>query len=565
MYTVYFGLREAPFSITPDPRYLYMSERHQEALAHLLHGSAEGGSVVQLTGEAGTGKTTLCRCFLEQLPPQVDVALILNPRLTARELLATVCDELDITSPAGTTSLKELVDALYRYLLDAHARGRRTVLIIDEAQNLAPDVLEQIRLLTNLETAREKLLQVILIGQPELIGLLDRRKLRQFAQRVTARYHLLPLSLPETRAYTRHRLEVAGQTRAMFTEGAIRHVYRFSKGIPRLINVICDRALLGAYARDRHHVDAATARRAALEVFGRTQKPRRRALVALAALGVLGTALAGAWVAPGAGLWLRGPSKLAALLPDAPAPAPASITAALPPAEPRGVGGSPVTDLAASAPSPQLAPVRLANVLLDPAVHTDKQSAFASLFSLWGLNTEGLPGGLWCGREQRGGVQCLFRMGTWKKLRRFNLPAVIELVTPSGDRHYTTVTALGAESATLNFGGQEFTSSLSEIDVLWDGTFIVLWKPPPLASIPIQPGAHGRDVRWLRQQLAALHGRSLPGGNPDVYDDALWARVVAFQRSRSLVADGVVGEETLAQLSLALGESGIPSLSDPTR
>src|SRR5919201_4829908 len=236
MYASYFGLKEAPFSITPDPRYLYMSERHREALAHLLYGIGEGGGFVQLTGEVGTGKTTLCRCLLEQVPPHVDVALILNPRLTALELLGAVCDELRIPYPVDTTSTKTLVDLLYRYLLDAHGRGRRTVLIIDEAQDLSIDVLEQVRLLTNLETTREKLLQIILIGQPELITLLEREDLRQLAQRITARYHLEPFDAADTRAYIRHRLQIAGRTRGLFTEAAMRTVHAASRGIPRLIN-----------------------------------------------------------------------------------------------------------------------------------------------------------------------------------------------------------------------------------------------------------------------------------------------------------------------------------------
>src|SRR5919201_4070009 len=236
MYLGHFGLKEPPFSITPDPRYLYMTERHREALAHLLYGIGQGGGFVQLTGEVGTGKTTLCRCLLEQVPPEVDVALLFNPKLTSFELLAAVCDELRIPYPEGTTSLKVLVDALYRHLLDAHARGRRTVLIVDEAQDLSAEVLEQIRLLTNLETTREKLLQIILIGQPELITLLEREDLRQLAQRITARYHLEPFAADETRAYIRHRLQIAGRTRGLFTEAAMRTVHAASRGIPRLIN-----------------------------------------------------------------------------------------------------------------------------------------------------------------------------------------------------------------------------------------------------------------------------------------------------------------------------------------
>ena len=297
MYVSHFGLVEAPFALTPDPRYLYMSEPHREALAHLLYGIQAGGGFVQLTGEVGTGKTTICRCLVDQLPPQVDLALILNPRLTDSELLAAICDELRVAYPARTGSLKLLTDALHRHLLEAHARGRRTVVILDEAQDLPVDVLEQVRLLTNLETAREKLLQIILIGQPELARMLARPKLRQLAQRITARYHLEPLSRADTKNYVQHRLQVAGRDASVFTRPALGSVYRVSRGVPRVINAVCDRALLGAYAAGRARVDARTARRAAREVLGWPAAGRRWAPVAWASAVVLVAAIIGsAWV-----------------------------------------------------------------------------------------------------------------------------------------------------------------------------------------------------------------------------------------------------------------------------
>ncbi|MDF1614641.1 ExeA family protein [Desulfurivibrio dismutans] len=275
MYKNHFGLNYKPFSITPDPRFLYLSARHREALAHLLYGVSEGGGFVLLTGEVGTGKTTLCRSLLEQLPPQVDLALILNPRLDAVELVAAVCDELQISYPPGCTSLRTLVGALNDHLLQSHATGRRTVLVIDEAQNLSPEVLEQVRLLTNLETSESKLLEITLLGQPELREILARPELRQLAQRITARYHLNPLNLEETVAYVRHRLRVAGVSRPLFTRGALKALARLSGGIPRLINVICDRALLGAYVEERNEVDAAILRRAAREIQNEDNLPQR--------------------------------------------------------------------------------------------------------------------------------------------------------------------------------------------------------------------------------------------------------------------------------------------------
>jgi len=296
MYTAHFGLTAEPFSISPDPRYLYMSERHRDSLAHLLYGVHRPGGFVQLTGEVGTGKTTLCRCLLEQLPPEVDVAMILNPRVTVTEFLASVCDELRIPRTGEPWSVKLLVDALHRHLLDAHARGRRTVLIVDEAQQLPSGVLEQIRLLTNLETSTQKLLQIILIGQPELTNMLNQKNLRQLNQRITARFHLVPLGKRDTRAYIRHRLRVAGGDSALFTPAAIRMVHGLSGGIPRVINILCDRAMLAAYVREARRVTPSMVRRAARDVRGTTRRwwaPWTLAWrVALAAVGAI--ALSGA-------------------------------------------------------------------------------------------------------------------------------------------------------------------------------------------------------------------------------------------------------------------------------
>ena len=267
MYQSYFGLAEEPFSIAPDPRYLYMSQRHQEALAHLLYGVNAGGGFVLLTGEVGAGKTTVCRCFLEQIPASCDVAYIFNPKLTVAELLSTICAEFGIACPPGNTSIKVYIDCINTYLLDAHAKGRHTVLIIDEAQNLSADVLEQLRLLTNLETNQRKLLQIILLGQPELAAMLAQPELRQLAQRVIARYHLGPLDRHEVAAYVLHRLEVAGAQRQLFPAALMGSLYRLSRGIPRIINVLCDRALLGAYSQSKERVDRATLKQAAYEVF----------------------------------------------------------------------------------------------------------------------------------------------------------------------------------------------------------------------------------------------------------------------------------------------------------
>lgn len=273
VYKEYFGLKDLPFSIAPDPNYLYMSEKHCEALAHLVFGIKSEGAFILLTGEVGAGKTTICRCMLDQLPENCDTAFIVNPRLTDVELLATICEEIGVTYPEGASSIKIFVDLINKRLLESHASGRRTLLIIDEAQNLSPEALEQLRLLTNLETNRSKLLQIALIGQPELRDILGRNELRQLSQRITARFHLEPLSQKETADYIRHRLAIAGTQHRLFPSPVIKRLFRVSKGVPRIINLICDRALLGVYAQGKDTVDKKTVDRAAAEVLGQIRPP----------------------------------------------------------------------------------------------------------------------------------------------------------------------------------------------------------------------------------------------------------------------------------------------------
>jgi general secretion pathway protein A len=439
--------------LAPDPRYLYLSDAHREALAHLLYGIGEGGSFVLLTGEVGTGKTTVCRALLEQLPADVDIAMIFNPRLTSVELLAAVCDELRVAYPSSTTSLKVLVDALSQALLDAHAKGRRTVLIIDEAHNLSARVLEEVRLLTNLETTTQKLLQVILIGQPELAELLSRRNLCQLSQRVTARYHLRPFSQEESQRYVQHRMEIAGQRQPIFSKQAMRAAHRLSRGIPRLLNTICDRALLGAYATGQTRVKAAVVRRAAKEVFGMRRNWRwigataAAVLLAVVASTIVLDAMGGlrslgAWVLASAGR----PSS-----PPVEAPAPAPVV------EER-----------------KLAEPTLAAILSDPSVVADRVSAFVNLYALWGLDAKGMNAERGCDPGRAVGLRCLSRTGTWTVLRRLNLPAILELTTSEGRKHHVILAGLDGDRATLEIGERRITLPSEEVERFWDGPFTML-------------------------------------------------------------------------------------------
>jgi general secretion pathway protein A len=308
MYKKFFGLKREPFSIAPDPHYLFMSDRHREALAHLLYGVRGGGGFVLLTGEIGAGKTTVCRCFLEQVPRRTNVAYIFNPRQTAEELLESICEDFRIPreiDPARVPSARDHVAALNEYLLRSHGVGQNNVLIIDEAQSLSAEVLEQLRLLTNLETNERKLLQIMLIGQPELREMLARPELEQLAQRVIARYHLDALTPRETAQYIQHRLSVSGLSGALpFDDASVQRIHALSCGVPRRINLLCDRALLGAYARGKPQVDVATVDKAATEVTG--EMPRRRRWGAAGTVRVRIAAALGLGVIAGAALFAAG-------------------------------------------------------------------------------------------------------------------------------------------------------------------------------------------------------------------------------------------------------------------
>jgi general secretion pathway protein A len=527
MYTSFFGLTEKPFAITPDPRYLYLSGRHAEALAHLLYGIEDAGGFVQLTGEIGTGKTTMVRSLLGQVPAHAEVALILNPRVTPLEFLQAICDELHlVVNESQRTSVKALVDVLNEHLLAAHAQGRRVVIVVDEAQQLSIDVLEQVRLLTNLETATQKLLQIILVGQPELRELVARPELRQLAQRITGRYHLDPLPGDETAAYVRHRLRVAGATNEIFTPGALREAHRLSQGIPRIINVIADRALLGAYTKDVHRVTGSLVRRAASEVYDR---PLSAGWVwwATGAAAVIGCALLGL------GLWqaLKGP-------PAAPIAARAPIQAAP----------------AAPAPRPSLD-----SFLTAHAADTGTDQAFATLFGLWKASvaaSEGRP----CEQATTQGLECFAEKGTLAQLRQLNRPAVITLVGTDGAERQVVLTALDDQRARLLAGQEHFDAELGELSREWFGDFLILWRPPVPLARPLKLGMRGDSVRWLRQSLAQASGEQESHAS-DVYDGDLEKRVEDFQRQHRLTVDGIAGVQTLVMLDAIAGAPGAPTLT----
>ncbi len=561
MYTAFFGLSEKPFAITPDPRYLFLSGRHADALAHLIYGINEAGGFIQLTGEVGTGKTTTIRSLLARAPKDAEIALILNPRLSASEFLRSLCEELGLgTDESADGSTKDLVDVLNRYLLRAHAQGRRVVLIVDEAQNLEPEVLEQIRLLTNLETETQKLLQIILIGQPELRQLLAREDLRQLAQRVTGRYHLDPLSREETAAYVRHRLRVAGATSDIFTGPALREVFRVSRGIPRVINIVCDRALLGAYTQDMHEVPAVLVRRAGAEVFGReiTAEWLPWVLGGLASVlllasavlylnssghgrpamaGVVGAAgpAAGSVAADATGQ--RGVVR-GVIVPAAPVLAPNSVNG--------GVSTAPVAD-------------SLATLLQHHHGKVDIDSAFVTLFGLWHATYQS-GGADGCTQARGQGLQCFAQRGALAQLRLFNRPAILLLNDSAGNPYEVVLRSLDDSSMQLQFGDQLSSVGIADLSRYWFGDFVLLWNPGATEARNLNVGMHGERVRHLRQQLQRWRGAADIDSTSDQYDQSMVHLVEAFQRASLLNVDGVAGVETQVALDAALAVPGSPVL-----
>ena len=527
MYNALFGLTHEPFSIAPDPRFLYMSERHREALAHLLYGVQGGGGFVLLTGAVGAGKTTVCRCFFEQKPPTCDLAYIFNPKLSVPELLATVCEEFGIAVPAGG-SVKDYVDPLNRHLLASHAAGRTSVLIIDEAQNLSSDVLEQLRLLTNLETDTRKLLQIILIGQPELRERLAEPGMEQVAQRVIARYHLEALAEPESALYVRHRLSVAGLRGALpFDERALRRVHRHARGVPRRVNLLCDRALLAAYARGRTGVDAAMVDAAAREVFDDRAAPRTGRRV-VAAVGVASLLVgAGWWFTQhpgGAGDGATAAARAASSAPDLAASSAAAASAAAAVA-PRLLDG------AASAPGTAWPVLDVAG-LAARGGWPDEAAAWRALASAWQVvPADGDP----CTVLASSGLACFRGPATLPLIRQLDRPGWIWMRSASGPDVSALLVGLGERQALLQLPDGAAAVSFAVLASRWTGEFATLFRPLP---------AEGASA-WIEARLIAEQAGTLPADTP------LRTRIEAFQRAQGLRVDGLVGPLTVMQLNRA--------------
>ena len=542
MYLPFFGLKQTPFSIAPDPHYLFMSERHREALAHLLYGVSGGGGFVLLTGEIGAGKTTVCRCFLDQMPADCNVAYIFNPKLSAIELLQTVCDEFRVPVPPGAATVKDFVDPLNSFLLAQHAAGRNNLLIVDEAQNLSAEVLEQLRLLTNLETSERKLLQVVLIGQPELRDMLARPELEQLAQRVIARYHLGALSEAETAQYVGHRLQVAGLAGPLpFDRAALRLVHRQSRGVPRRINLLCDRALLGAYARNQAQVTRAVVRQAAAEVFDTGEAGAGRG-----APWVLASLLLVAAGGVGAVLWMGGRATVvSSAAPSASASASASTSASASASASAAASASASTAASAPAPAASAPPPVFSLADWQPLA----AEAWPALAERWGLSVP--EGAEPCAAAISQGLQChRSSAGSLSLIRLLDRPVLLSLQRPGQAAAQALLLGLTDTHATLWLAGAPRRVELAELARAWRGEFVTLWRMPPGYAQRAEDATLLRD--WVAARLAPSEAASGPA--PDTTRE-LTRELQAFQARQGLQPDGRLGPITLMLLNRSAGVS----------
>ena len=562
MYLEHFRFVREPFSIAPDPGFLYLSEGHNEALAHLQYGLNHGGFVL-ITGEVGTGKTTLLRNLVRMTPENMDLAFILNPRLTAKELLETICEELAVIHDKNTTlSIKQYIDLLNQYLLRAHREGRSTVLVIDEAQNLSPAVLEQIRLLTNLETDERKLLRIILIGQPELDALLARTELRQLSQRITARYRLGPLGSAETSAYVAHRLATAGGNPRIFTPSAMRKLYRVTGGIPRLINVVADRALLGAYGLGTFEVTQRIVARAAVEVIPDRRNNSWLVITAASVLVVITLSLIGYWVAE------RRNTLPEPITRNAP-----SVIVQAEDVEPVEIPFSPDTTNSAVTnegadpqPGPAAEVTPRTRLVSRPAKSNEElqRAAYRQVFKTWALEYNPATNGLPCEFANLNGLSCTSQTGSLVDIENLDLPVVIELWDEKTEPYHAAVLGLEGARLTLGLDGVVVNATPKDLRDQWFGKFSYVWPRPPLVSGLLSEGDLHDGVVVLRDRLQTALGRPITSTIQNLFDAELAKALLEFQKREALIPDRVVGPQTWLRLASVTGSNTIPSLHEPT-
>ncbi|MFT7052813.1 MAG: general secretion pathway protein A [Psychromonas sp.] len=534
MYQDFFSLKEQPFSISPDPDFLFLSNRHQEAIAHLQYGVQGNGGFVLLTGEVGTGKTTVCRKLLQEISATTDVAFILNPALTDIELLATICDEFQIDYEKDKVSLKLLFDSLTAWMMNNHHQGRSAIVLIDEAQHLSFSVLEQLRLLTNIESNNKKPLQVILIGQTELQQKLKQPELRQLAQRISARYHLLPLTEQESIYYIQHRLNVAGASFPIFERQAVREVFRRSQGVPRLINLLCDRSLLCAYTQNTLKVTALMVKKSSDEMelapnqtfFKSTLKNSWR-FIALILLAVL-TAFQAPQLLSRFKEVQAQPAALSAL-----AAAPAELIVPIELEQPSAVAVVQENE----------SPDWFDNYESLDISNATFENALFNLYAVWGY--QGDPETVNCAQGKSVLLSCYSDNTSLKKLKQLNYPGVVKLERDNLESLHAVLYAINGTYQLL-IDGQVIEVSETWFNAYWSGELTVLWQAPFELQTNLKFGQQSEKIAWLVTQLNELQG--MPVESKNRFDLPLLQQVMGFQLVNGLKDDGIVGRQTLMPL-----------------
>ena len=549
MYLEFYGFREKPFNLTPDPRFVFLSKNHREAFAHLLYGINNRAGFIALTGEVGSGKTTVLRALLNQLDADhYRTALIFNPALSPPELLQNINREFGI--PAGTLDGPSLLEALNRFLLQQNAEGRTVVLVIDEAQDLEAAVLEQIRLISNLETDREKLIQIVLSGQPEFAQLLKKEEVRQLSQRITVRYHLQPMDFLDTGDYINHRLEVAGgRGGVIFSRWALKRIYRYSRGLPRLINAACDRMLLAGYARSTARISFRIAEAGIRDMKKDAAFPaRRRPLFIIPAVAMLAVFLA-------ASMYYKRPDLVDRF----------NVWQRVE-ATPKQSGATEEQTKKAPALSGEELSRAMAAELGKISESESARKAFNTLTGFWKappipdnghlLRLDSLE------REARTRELRLYNFsGNLGALLRLDYPAVLELILPDvPGRRFLSLVGMESDQLIIEppIAGRK-SLAFGELEKHWSGQGFLLWKDPLNLPAVIPPGAEGGSIRRLQELLreAGAYSRPLTG----IYNDDTVAAVKKFQSSWGIKPDGIVGGKTLMLLYRSIDRFEAPRLT----
>lgn len=579
MYNRFFGFKERPFKLVPNPAYLFLGKSHQEAMAHLVYAVDAGDGFVELTGEVGTGKTTLCRAFFENLDENTEVAYIFNPVVDPVELIKAINAEFKISSEADNT--KDLIDTLNSFLIEKNAQDKDVLLVIDEGQNLTSEVLEQIRLISNLETTQNKLLQIVLVGQPELSILLDSHSLRQLRQRITLSCRLQPLTYKETVSYIHHRVRIAsGEQVIMFSQDAIRRIYKYSRGIPRLINIACDRALLAAYGFDQKKVSAKTANIAVSELGNRGRNKRFdfKAKKQAAAVAVVACFFAAVVLVT---LYFYGILNRAGHVnvpDDKPGKNKAVSQFVLPPAptKPAPVEASPTkmppVDNVNSPKSAIHNEIGLETVVKDQTLRAFRAEAFKTAMAIWGVDADSTHylsdtaddlSFFKLAARQNGFI--VYRLkNNLDLMLRLNLPAILKFnVAESKAPVYLVLTKIVGEKLILK-GPKDndvITASRYEAGRYWSGMAYIPWKNffALTGTIPIDSARESIITLKLLLRDIGFKGIEL---NP-VYDQNTREAIASVQIRHALPVDGIVGSMTKIALYNEKGLPEIPHLNRP--